>query len=68
MATCCSHPPGTAGAPTEARPVEWLRLGVAAVVAGQSMIVGMAITLSPPDPATRVVPSRLERVRRPGPP
>ena len=36
------------------RPGEWLRLGLAAVVAAQSMVLGMAINLTPPGPGVRL--------------
>lgn len=34
---------------------DWIRLGVGAVVAGQSMVFGLAVNLSPPDGPTRLI-------------
>lgn len=34
---------------------EWFRLAVAGLVAGQSMVIGLAVNLSPPDETTRLV-------------
>jgi len=53
MASCCTTVTSDAGVP-EGRPVEWLRLGIAAAVAGQSMVLGMAVNLTPPGPQARL--------------
>lgn len=64
MSTCCSSVPkvqapascchgGGVSAESRARGLQWLRLGLAAVVSAQSMIFGLAINLSPTDPGTR---------------
>ena len=54
MSTCCActNPTPSDDAP---RVGEWTRLAIAALVAGQSMIFGLAVNLSPPDPSSRLV-------------
>ncbi|MEM1058976.1 MAG: cation-translocating P-type ATPase [Verrucomicrobiota bacterium] len=66
MSTCCSSqappaaPPSCCHGPDvtaeeRARSLQWLRLGLAAVVSAQSMIFGLAVNLSPPDLSTRLL-------------
>lgn len=55
MAGCC-HGPEAGGIPVEkAGAMEWVRLGVAAVLAGQGMAFGIAANLSPPSGTERWV-------------
>jgi len=66
MSACCSSPvPDAAPSPCcpgpgvsaedRARSLMWLRLGLAAVIAAQSMIFGLAVNLSPTDAWTRAL-------------
>ena len=60
MPSCCScgapkSAPSGVPAKTDRRATEWTRLAFAALVAGQSMILGLAVNLSPPSPAVRAI-------------
>jgi P-type Cu+ transporter len=54
MSTCCSSPaiPGVSSTPEERRAGarHWLRLGLAALIAGQSMVFSFAVNLDEPEP------------------
>lgn len=54
MSTCCACTNPTPSDDAQ-RVGEWTRLAIAALVAGQSMIFGLAVNLSPPDPSSRLV-------------
>ncbi len=54
MAACCIDGPGDCGAPAST-PGAWLRLGIACVLAGQLMVFGLAMNISPPEGAARHV-------------
>lgn len=53
MSSCCSCQPQPEATPTN--DLQWAKLGVAGLVAGQSMIFGLAINLSPPSGTARLV-------------
>ena len=53
MSSCCSCQPQSEAAPTN--DLQWAKLGVAGLVAAQSMIFGLAINLSPPTGTARIV-------------
>lgn len=55
MASCCSCAPKVEVSAPDVPAGAWLRLGLAALIAGQSMIFSMAVNLHPPDPASRTV-------------
>lgn len=59
MASCCSTPavPGVSPTPEERRAGSrhWLRLGLAALIAGQSMVFSFAVNLDTPEPSSYLV-------------
>jgi len=58
MAVCCDVLPRTmeeASATSPIPPLEWFRLGMAAFVAGQTMIFGLSVNISSPNPQDRVI-------------
>ncbi len=59
MSCCCPNPaadpPDSTRSGEPAVPREWLKLGIAAVIAGQTMVFGLGINLSPPEGTTRWV-------------
>lgn len=55
MATCCSNEPAQQPGDKSAGSRDWLRLGIGALVAGQSMVFGLAVNLTPPDASERLV-------------
>jgi len=54
MGACCGAARGD-GADGGASPGQWVRMAVAAAVAAQSMIFGLAVNLSPPDGPMRAI-------------
>ncbi len=54
MSSCCSCTPAPASGPSESS-AGWLRLAIAGLVAGQSMIFGLAASISPPTGSARIV-------------
>ncbi len=54
MSTCCANdlPPDSLRPPEAG---QWLRIGFAALIAGQSMVFGLAINVSPPEGMARLV-------------
>ncbi len=50
--SCCSSPAAGASAPREEDRFFWLRLGIALVLAGQSMVFGLAINVASPTPGS----------------
>ncbi len=57
MSSCCSAPDAEAPSPPGviAPSGSWLKIGIAALIAGQSMVFGLAVNLSPPDGTERLV-------------
>jgi len=55
MAGCCHASGGEGGAVARTGSMEWVRLGVAAVLAGQGMAFGIAANVSPPTGVERWV-------------
>lgn len=57
MGSCCACHRSTEGSDPrqDVGPRDWLRLGIAAAVAGQSMIFGLAINMTPPTGTARLV-------------
>lgn len=58
MTGCCDILPRSsedASAVSRIPPFEWIRLGLAAFVAGQTMTVGLAVNISPPNPQDRMI-------------
>ena len=54
MSSCCSCNPAPTDGPSESS-TGWLRLAIAGLVAGQSMIFGLAASISPPTGSARLV-------------
>ncbi len=59
MSSCCTSPASIEEKPSgrddTAAAREWLKLGVAALIAGQTMVFGLGINITPPEGTTRWV-------------